>query len=214
MKCSVCQSEIKEKYCPRCGQTFTNSKFKWSTLFRDLSDGLFSLERSFYSNLKLALLYPGKLVKNYWKGYRGYYYSPARFLAIAALLISINFLLGFKFIYITVLESGLAPQFVLLLVLILLFSISSKFAYFKQAPNFLDHLVMNIYILSTWTILFFPISLLINYFDLTILGEIAQYAYICLISIWCSLCFDLNWFKRALYSVLQLALFLALFYLL
>ena len=85
MKCSVCSTEIKENYCPKCGQYYTNEKISIKTMFSDLFGNIFSLEKSFFENIKIGLFKPKTLISNYWDGFRRYYYSPNRFLVIASL---------------------------------------------------------------------------------------------------------------------------------
>src|SRR6056297_3534642 len=88
-KCSVCAIEIEENYCPRCGQYYTTRRITNKGLFLDIIDGLFSLEKSLTTNLKIGILSPDSLVQNYWKGYRRYYFSPGKFLTIALFLNSL-----------------------------------------------------------------------------------------------------------------------------
>ncbi len=73
MKCSVCFSEIAEKYCSNCGQYFESEMIIMIFILKDLFGNIFSMEKYFFRNIKLALLDPKVLVSNYWQGYRGYY---------------------------------------------------------------------------------------------------------------------------------------------
>ncbi len=84
MKCLICSNEIYEKYCFKCRQHLKSERISTKSILEDLFGNLFSLEKSFFKNIKIALLRPQKLILNYWKGFRGYYYSPGKFLVIAS----------------------------------------------------------------------------------------------------------------------------------
>ena len=101
------------------------------------------------------------LISNYWNGFRGYYYSPSKFLTIASLffLLQISLTKDFFGIYV---NSIFAQQFTLLLVFIILITFISFIVYFKFKRNFYEHLIMNIYNVSLWSIIFIPISMIFS----------------------------------------------------
>lgn len=199
MRFSVCNTPINAKFCPNCGQKYDPHPLDAKSVFTDLLDQLFSLENSLWANIRIALLYPGKLIHNYWDGFRRYYYSPARFLGIAALLISLNYIFGNKFIYFQVEDSGLSEQFILLIILLSLFSISSYLIYWKFRRNFNEHLVMNMYIISLWTIIFFPVTIFTNIWDNNWFGNFSLYLFLLLIIIWTARTFKMSMPQRILY---------------
>ena len=82
MKCSVCSNEIKGNYCSHCGQYFKEDRVTFSAVFKDLFDNIFSLEKSFFRNIRVGLSQPKTLALNYWKGFRKYYFSPLSILNI------------------------------------------------------------------------------------------------------------------------------------
>lgn len=120
VSCSVCKTEIKEKYCPTCGQYYTPRRITNTSLLLDIVNGLYSLDKSFYENIKIGLLNPRRLVQNYWKGYRRYYFSPGKFLTIASVFLLVNFLLQENFFSIQVSSDNLAPNFLFLLLFLFL----------------------------------------------------------------------------------------------
>ncbi len=203
MKCSVCSTEILENYCPKCGQHFKNERISIRTIFSDLFGNIFSLEKSFFKNMKVALYQPKMLISNYWNGFRGYYYSPSRFLTIAALFFILQISVANDFFGIHVF-SKFAQQFTLLFVFILLFSLLSFIIYFRFKKNFYEHLILNIYNVSLWSIIFVPISLILSLFNADItLKTIFLFFFMLLIVIWNSKAFEMNKIKRFLYITIN-----------
>lgn len=211
-KCSICNIEIEEKYCPRCGQYHTARRITNKKLFLDIIDGLYSLEKSFYTNMKVGLLRPGKLVNNFWNGYRGYFYSPGKFLAIALFSLLINFLIQDNFFMITVASGNVGPNFLLLFLALVLNSFASWIVYFLHKKNFNEHFVMNMYTLSFWTIIMVPLSLLWGFLGVEYAEQISGILYILLTGVWNNRVFRMVWWQRLLYIFLHYTVFTLLLY--
>lgn len=203
MKCSVCFHKIHEKYCSHCGQYFKSEKVSFKSIFADFLGNVFSLEKSFVNNMKLGLLEPKSLILNYWNGYRGYYYSPSKFLVIASAFFLLQLTLFNNFLGIIV-YSKFAQQFSLLIVLILLLAFSSFIVYLKYKKRFYEHLILSIYNVSLWSIIFVPISIILNILSA---NKTIQYVflllYIVLITIWNSKVFDMGTLKRFMFVALN-----------
>ena len=206
MKCSICSSEITENYCPKCGQYYKNERISIKTIFSDLFDNIFSLEKSFLENIKIGLFEPKNLISNYWNGFRRYYYSPNRFLVIASLFFFIQ-IAFFNDFFGLIVYSKIASQFSLLIVIILALSLLSFITYLKYKKNFYEHLILNIYNASLWSIIFVPISMILNLLDTpkTIKTYFLLF-FLLLIIIWNSKVFEMEKNKRYLYVVLNIFL--------
>jgi len=102
MKCSVCSTEIKENYCPKCGQYYKDKRINFIVFLGDLFDGIFSLEKSFFKNIRIGLSQPERLVLNYWKGFRKFYYSPGKFFTIASLFLVLHYSIANDFLGIVI----------------------------------------------------------------------------------------------------------------
>lgn len=207
MKCSVCSSEINEKYCPKCGQYYKDKRINFTTFLGVLFDSIFSLEKSFLVNIRIGLSQPKTLVLNYWNGFRKYYYSPGKFFTIATLFLVLHYSIANDFLGLVV-TSNISSQFVILLVNILLLSLSSFLLYIQFKKNFYEHLILNIYNVSLWIIVFFPISAILS---LTVNNNrTEQYFYILyhiLVIIWNSKAFELPKPKRFLFVIINLLMF-------
>ena len=207
MKCSVCSSEINEKYCPKCGQYYKVKRINFTTFLGDLFDSIFSLEKSFSLNIRIGLSQPRILVLNYWNGFRKYYYSPGKFFTIASLFLVLHYSIANDFLGLVV-SSNISSQFVILLVNILLLTFSSFLLYIQFKKNFYEHLILNIYNVSLWIIVFSPISAILS---LTVNNNITeQYFYFLfhiLVIIWNSKAFELTKLKRFLFVLINLLIF-------
>ena len=204
MKCSVCLSKIDENYCPNCGQLYKGKRISFKTILGDLFDGIFSLEKSFFQNIRIGLSQPETLVLNYWKGFRRYFYSPGKFLTIASLILVLHYSIANDFLGLVV-NSNISSQFVILFTNIILLTFSSFLLYIQFKKNFYEHLVLNIYNVSLWIIVFFPLSLILSLIINNNITE--QYFYILyhfLVIIWNSRAFELTRFKRFLFVMINL----------
>ena len=214
MKCSVCANEITGKYCANCGQYYKDRRISFFTLVEDFFGSIFSLEKSFLLNMRIGLTQPATLALNYWNGFRKYYYSPGKFFTIASLFLVLHYSFANDFLGLVV-TSNIASQFVILFVNIFL-STSSGFLLYRQfKKNFYEHLILNVYNVSVWTIAFFPLSVVLS---LVIDDNIAeQYFYIpfhVLIFFWNSKAFKMTRLKRFIFVTLNvLFVYGMLFYL-
>jgi len=203
MKCSVCSNEINEKYCSKCGQYFKKERISTRSIVTDLFGNLFSLEKSFFKNIKTGFFQPNILVANYWNGFRGYYYSPSKFLVIASLLFLIQIMIFNDFFGIVV-NSIAAQQFTLPIVFVFVLSVFSFVLYLKYKRSFYEHLILNIYTVSLWSIIFVPISIVLNLLNAHKAIETGFIIiYLLLIIIWDSKVFEMNKLKQCIYVALN-----------
>jgi hypothetical protein len=208
MKCSVCTNEIREKYCSNCGQYFKDSRVTSITILWGLFESFFSLEKSIFMNIKIALSDPKTIVSNYWNGFRKYYFTPFQFFTIASLSLLINYYLFNNFLGLSLSVNNISSHFAVLGLNIILFTLFSTLSYLKFKKNIFEHLILNIYNVSLWTILFVPISITLS----LVLGnmDVARFFFIpfhLLILIWNSKAFELSKLKRFLFVIINLSLF-------
>ena len=205
MKCSVCSNEIKEKYCSSCGQYYLAKRLNFITFLSDLFNSIFSLEKSFFRNIRIGLSQPEKLVLNYWTGFRNFYFSPGKFFTIASLFLLLHYSIANDFLGI-IITSNISSQLVILVINIFFLTFSSFLIYLKFKRNLFEHLVLNIYNVSLWIIIFFPISIILS---LTSSDQIEPFFYILfhtLIIIWNSKAFEMTKLRRFSYVTINLLL--------
>jgi hypothetical protein len=208
MKCSVCTNEIREKYCSNCGQYFKDSRVTSITILWGLFESFFSFEKSIFMNIKIALSDPKTIVSNYWNGFRKYYFTPFQFFTIASLSLLINYYLFNNFLGLSLSVNNISSHFAVLGLNIILFPLFSALSYLKFKKNIFEHLILNIYNVSLWTILFVPISIILSLvLDNTDVTRFFFIPFHLLILIWNSKAFELSKLKRFLFVIINLSLF-------
>ncbi len=83
--CKNCDSELNDAYCPKCGQRGVIHKVTFKETFQDLADSMFSLSAPLWITLKLLVINPGKLLREYLNGKRKRYYKPVTFFILATI---------------------------------------------------------------------------------------------------------------------------------
>lgn len=145
------------EFCHACGQRITGKRISFREWLSDAISGMFSLERSVLFSWWLVIRQPDRIIENYWAGNRGYYHSPGRLAFYAAFVIGLSFtffgneLLGVNLKFTNI---AVPPQLLLLVLLISLYTLTSKITFFRQKHNFLEHLIAMIYLFSTWIVIF------------------------------------------------------------
>lgn len=206
-------------YCSHCGQRYTGRRVTQNSIVRDLLNNLYGLDRSILSNIWLALKDPQFLVENFWNGYRNYYFGPGRFFVIAALALVINFLVtGESFLLVKIESHEIGQQFVFLFLFLILYSASSYLVYFwPWRRNIAEHIVLNIYNVSLWTILFIPVSIVGGLLENPETAELVNtpsfLLYNLLVMTWNARAFEMrSWLERVGRIALQAVLFIAIFW--
>lgn len=214
MLCSNCGTEISQNYCPECGQQYVGKRISFSGLLHDFFDSFFSMDGSLPRNIKAMIFNSQMVVKNYWDGYRKYFFSPFRLVIISTIVLGINFLITEKrFLEVNI--STTTPYVTLPVVLYMLFlpifTITTKILYFRQKKNLIEHLVLNAYSMGIWTFVFGIISIFLFYINLDLSYMPFFFLYLLLIIIWDSLAFNIGKIRRVLFIILHFFLFASVF---
>ncbi len=85
-RCKNCNSEISESYCNYCGQRTAIHKVTFSETFQDFIDTIFSVNAPLWLTIKLLVLNPGKLFRDYLSGKRKTYYKPVPFFILTTIV--------------------------------------------------------------------------------------------------------------------------------
>lgn len=85
--CANCHYPLPDygKFCANCGQKFTDGRIPLFTLVADFFDSVFNLDSRFFHTMG-AILIPGKLTIDFFKGRQRRYASPARLFFVSAIL--------------------------------------------------------------------------------------------------------------------------------
>jgi len=84
--CKNCGAITKDSFCAHCGQRTTVHKVTFRETFDDLTDNLFSFSAPLPLTLKMLILHPGTLFRQYLGGKRKKYYRPISFFILATLI--------------------------------------------------------------------------------------------------------------------------------
>lgn len=210
--CSICKKKYSSNYCPNCGQRKVDSKITFTTFIKDIFDNIFAFDKSLYTNIKYLILNPFKIINNYLDGYRGYYSSPGKLFVFASILVAIGFsLTNVHFFNFHIVKSDIQEQFLFLFLFIFLLSFLSYLVYYiKWKKTFTEHVIINIYNISLWTLFFTPLAIVdYLYINNKLVSKLFLYLFILLIIIWNNRAFKINsiW-KRIGYITINLTLFL------
>ena len=83
--CKNCNSEIKEYYCPHCGQEVKNMNLSILSFIKEFIGNLFSLDSKVLVTFKYLMIRPGFLSNEYISGRRKQYTLPSRLYLFATI---------------------------------------------------------------------------------------------------------------------------------
>lgn len=211
LNCTICDTTLTGKYCHICGQYNTGRKITFRELIGDFIAGIFSFERSVLATMWLLIRRPATIVHNYWAGWRGYYHSPGKITVYAAFIVGLHFLfIGNEFLGLNVKFTNIPPQIGLIIVLIPLYSLSSKITFFKRKHTYLEHLISMIYLFSTWIIIFILLDLIQRFLLGNIFDEAMFASYIIVMFFWSAWVYasDSKWYILLVYTLIQIIILL------
>jgi len=73
------------EFCSNCGQKYTDGRVTFMDLMREFFDAIFNFDSKIFNTLR-AILVPGKLTNEYFKGRHKRYLHPVRFFLIMTIL--------------------------------------------------------------------------------------------------------------------------------
>lgn len=95
MECKNCGEALQGAYCSACGQKLINERITIRHIFSELFNIITNVDRGFLHTIKMLLLTPGDVIRNYLNGQTRNYYHPLRFLILTiAISVAINLSLG------------------------------------------------------------------------------------------------------------------------
>ncbi len=177
--CPNCANPITENFCGNCGQKKykrIDRKYIWD----ELQYTVFHTSKGLLYSVKRILKNPGKTAKEFINGNRVNHYKP---ILLAFVLSGISAFISFKIIglkeIIRVYYSNqkMSSEFmndllsfvssynsIVMLLFIPFFALATKLAFRRWGQNYYEHVVMNAYILSFYTlvymVIFYPIMYL------------------------------------------------------
>lgn len=192
--CQNCNGIIAESFCGNCGQKKykrIDRKYLWD----EIQYTLLHTNKGFLYSVKNTLKNPGKTAKDFIDGNRVNHYKPILLVFVLSGLstfishkiLNFNEMMGAFFSEKLVNAKAISDVMafmssynsILMLLLIPFFSVTTKIAFRKWGNNYYEHVVMNAYILSYYTlvciILVYPIMFFFKH-SVTVFGNIAQFS--------------------------------------
>ena len=174
--CLNCANQVTENFCGKCGQKKykrIDGKYIWD----ELQYTIFHTNKGLLYSIKSTLKNPGKTAREFIDGNRVNHYKP---ILLVFVLSGISTFISFKVLNFKEVLSDYFAQIhvnsklmadmmtfmssynsILMLIYIPLFALITKIAFRKWGHNYYEHVVMNAYILSFYTlvsiILVYPI---------------------------------------------------------
>jgi hypothetical protein len=180
--CKNCDKTITGSFCSNCGQKKYNridKKYIWD----EIQYTVLHTNKGFLYSVNNILKNPGKTAKDYIDGNRVSHYKP---ILLVFVLSGLSAFLSYKVLNLNEVMSAYFSQqninsnsmgdvnsflssynSVIMLLLIPLFALTTKIAFKKWGNNYYEHVVMNAYVLSFYTlisiILVFPIMFIFRH---------------------------------------------------
>ncbi len=166
--CKNCQHQITETFCSNCGQKkFKRIEKKY--LLDELQYTVFHSNKGLLYSLKTILKNPGKTSREYIEGNRINHYKP---ILLVFVLSGVATFISYKILNLKEVMSAYFEQkevnsqvtgemmtflssynAILMLLLLPLFALTTKIAFRKWGNNYYEHVVINAYILSYYTLI-------------------------------------------------------------
>jgi len=183
MNCKNCEApqQTDNNYCPACGAKLVVNRLTFRNLTYDITTHFFDLDNTLFRTIVQLCFHPEKVIDAYIQGVRKRYLNPLSYLGIALTLSGIlifvlqkimtpDLFFGF---------SGELPEKVAQKLYDTLFDFSSLFFIgyipvfaiagyltFNKKDYFLsEYMISYIYIMAHWSIITFPVSLLVLIFS-------------------------------------------------
>ncbi|PWN60063.1 DUF3667 domain-containing protein [Chryseobacterium oncorhynchi] len=166
--CPNCKQLITENFCSNCGQK-KYKRIDREYIWNELQYSIFHTNKGFLYSIKNIIRNPGRTAKEFIDGNRINHYKP---ILLAFVLSSISAFISFKIIEINSIMREIYSQeniyagslnnllsylssynSLIMLLLIPIFAIFTKIAFKCWGQNYYEHIVMNAYILSCYTLI-------------------------------------------------------------
>ncbi len=175
--CSNCNQQLGGDFCSFCGQRNNTKRISTKQIATDIFNNLFNVDSPIWATLRMTIVNPGLLSRNYISGKRKCYFHPVRYFVIAmALYYLFVWLFDYNPVNVSISgveegdgfqqnahELGLRVSNIirkninlLMFVWIVMISVLDRLFYRKHDLNIAERSIHYFYTLGTYTILFSP----------------------------------------------------------
>ncbi len=179
MNCKNCKANLRTdfKYCPVCGAKIVFKRITFRGLFTDIFERILNLENNFFRTIGHLTVWPEKVISGYMDGTRRRYLNPINYLTLSLALSGVLFYfmkrfaldkMDFDVLGMGVNQEGSAKlmeatmeysNFVFILYIPVI-AIAGFLSLNKKNYNIPEYIVAATYTLAHYSILTFPISLI------------------------------------------------------
>lgn len=183
MDCKNCSAILNEdfNYCPDCGARIIRNRLTFKNLSHDVTERYFDLDNTFLRTFINLFTKPELVIDGYISGIRKKYLNPISYLGIALTLSGLLIFLMQKVFVIKmdmdVFNQGLNPKLydkimpiindfssLVFILFIPIFAIAGWLTFNKRGYVFSEYLVAFLYTLAQFSIVSFPIGLIVLFF--------------------------------------------------
>ncbi|MEO1214563.1 MAG: DUF3667 domain-containing protein [Bacteroidota bacterium] len=174
MLCKNCGHEVEGNFCQHCGQRTNVGRIDFYYLAHEIPNSVFQLDRGFFFTVKELFTRPGHSIREFISGKRKYFYKPIAYLLITTTFYILStFLMGTNTLMVDLLigfKSGMEAsdssqgqgmvdwvirnQTYLTFLVLPLFSLASYLTFARSGYNYVEHLVLNLYITGQQMIIY------------------------------------------------------------
>ncbi len=184
MECKNCGTSQRTdfNYCPNCGAKVIRNRLTFRNLSHDITERYFDLDNTFLRTFNHLFTKPELVIDGYISGIRRKYLHPISYLGIALTLSGLFYFIMQKVsvteIDMDVFNQGVNPelykkimpllfdfQSLVFILFIPIFGIAGWLTFNKRGYLFSEYLIVMLYTLAHWSIVSFPISLIVLIFD-------------------------------------------------
>ncbi len=182
--CKNCGNNFNGTYCNLCGQKVYGGKFTVKKEVSTVLGNIFNLDKGFFLTIKLLVLNPGKIIRDYLSGITKRYSHPIKFLLFCVTInvlilqftgvlenraVEINEMAGFNKEELK-LQAKLLPKIkqyidVIMFTILPILSFFSYLFFRKHKYNYTEHLLLNSFLfgfITIVTIALSPLDFIIN----------------------------------------------------
>ncbi|MDW3650015.1 MAG: DUF3667 domain-containing protein [Bacteroidia bacterium] len=166
MLCKNCSQKVKGNFCQNCGQKTNVGRIDFNYLIKEVPQSFFQLDRGFFFTVRELFLRPGHSLREFIGGKRKNFYKPIAFVLITSTLYVLStYLMGTKTFMAEMLigftegiqasdfQNGgktvdwiVKNQSYLAFLVLPIFSLASYLAFIRSDYNYIEHLILNLYI--------------------------------------------------------------------
>jgi len=175
MNCKNCNQSLNSNFCAHCGQSAKVSRINFTSFASELSGSIFQINRGLFYTIKELFVRPGHSIREYLEGKRKNHFKP---IAYAFTLSTIYFLLSRLFESPTFINDAMegfaigvsdtgegahglkiiewfAKNYAYTILLLLpMYALASFIAFREAGWNYLEHCVLNAYIIGQQAIIY------------------------------------------------------------